>query len=308
MNKKTIGDIIKEKRLASGYKTKKDFADKSGISAATLTRIEKNTQQPSPNTLMQISRHLDGVTYGELMKAAGYLKGLEENHETFLANFMNENEELDNRIYGLIDKVFLFTHIDKDLHREIISLFVDPQIVDLFSHATLEDIKAEYLRGDLNIEQKNDVINALENMLNKYSPKLGEYLTLVKTAKPIPLIESVCAGDGIIAENNIEEYINYPFMKQKQPDFALRVKGDSMVNAGINDGDIVFMRKESWAEFNGQIVAVIINGEEGVLKRMKWSEGSAKFNLVPENDSYQSMEVTPNEFIVCGVYVGHFKQ
>ncbi|MBY0024503.1 helix-turn-helix domain-containing protein [Paenibacillus polymyxa] len=308
MSEKTIGDIIKEKRLASGYKTKKDFADKSGISAATLTRIEKNVQLPLPNTLMQISRHLDGVTYGELMKAAGYLEGLEENHETFLANFMNENEELDNRIYALIDKVFLFTNVDKDLHREIVSLFVDPQTADLFSHATLDDIKSEYLRGDLNIEQKNDVINTLENMLNKYSPKLGEYLTLVKNAKPIPLIGSICAGDGIIAENNIEEYINYPFMKQKQPDYALRVKGDSMVNAGINDGDIVFMRRENWAEFNGQIVAVIVNGEEGILKRMKWSEGSAKFNLVPENDSYQSMEVTPNEFIVCGVYVGHFRQ
>ncbi|MCY9542225.1 LexA family transcriptional regulator, partial [Paenibacillus alvei] len=68
-----------------------------------------------------------------------------------------------------------------------------------------------------------------------------------------------------------------------------------------------FLRKASWAEFNGQIVAVIINGEEGSLKRISWSEGTPRFTLSPENEAYQSVEVSPNELIICGVYAGHFR-
>ncbi|MDG0056938.1 helix-turn-helix domain-containing protein [Paenibacillus sp. P2(2022)] len=308
MSEITIGELIKKARIANGYKTKKDFADKTGVSPASLTRIEKNTQRPAPDMLMQISKHLNGITYGELMKFAGYLDGLDENHEQFLADFMNENQDLDNEIFNLIDKLYLYIGIDDGLQKELVELFIEADLLDIHHTIDAETLKKEYVRNDIDTDSKRKIINTLEDMLNRYSPKLGEYLKLKKNNKPIPLIGTICAGDGIIADQNVEEYINYPFMKHKQPDYALRVKGDSMVNAGIQDGDIVFMRREAWAEFNGQIVAVIVNGEEGVLKRMKWSEGSAKFNLVPENDSYQSMEVTPNEFIVCGVYVGHFRQ
>lgn len=124
----------------------------------------------------------------------------------------------------------------------------------------------------------------------------------------IPLIGTICAGDGLLAEQNIEEYIHYPFPGKRQPDYALRVKGDSMVGVGIEDGDIVYMRHASWADRNGQIVAALINDQEdGTLKRIKWTEGSPKILLIPENDKYQTIEVTPNEVMICGVYMGHFK-
>lgn len=122
----------------------------------------------------------------------------------------------------------------------------------------------------------------------------------------IPLVGTICAGDGLLAEENIEDYVRYPFIKKTQPDFALRVKGNSMLNAGIKDGDIVFMRKKPWAEYSGQIVAAVINGEEGTLKRMKWSLDSPFIHLIPENDEYDSKTVYPNELLVCGVYAGHF--
>ena len=128
------------------------------------------------------------------------------------------------------------------------------------------------------------------------------------TNRTIPLIGTICAGDGLLAQQNIEEYIQYPFPNKRQPDFALRVKGDSMIGAGIEDGDIVYMRYAQWADYNGQIVAALINdNEEGTLKRMKWSSESPKIQLIPENDEYQTIEVMPNEVMVCGVYMGHFK-
>ncbi|MFB5761152.1 LexA family protein [Paenibacillus medicaginis] len=121
----------------------------------------------------------------------------------------------------------------------------------------------------------------------------------------IPIVGNICAGDGIIAEENIQGYAEYPLPQTATPDFSLRVKGDSMIGAGIVDGDIVFLKKKNWADYNGQIVAVVVDGE-GSLKRMKWSEGSPYIKLIPENDNYRMKEVLPNELIVCGVYCGHF--
>lgn len=122
------------------------------------------------------------------------------------------------------------------------------------------------------------------------------------------MIGTICAGDGILAEQNIEDYVFYPFPGRKQPDYALRVKGDSMINAGIEDGDIVYMKKASWADYNGQIVASVIDdSSEGMLKRIKWTEGSATMQLIPENDNYEIRELPPNEFSICGIYMGHFK-
>lgn len=138
-----------------------------------------------------------------------------------------------------------------------------------------------------------------------------EYLLGIKSDKrlaPIPLIGTICAGDGLLAEQNIEEYIHYPLPGKRQPDYALRVKGDSMIGAGIEDGDIVYMRHASWADYNGQIVAALIHDQEdGTLKRIKWTTGSPKIQLTPENEDYDIIEITPNEVTICGVYMGHFK-
>lgn len=136
----------------------------------------------------------------------------------------------------------------------------------------------------------------------------GEDFNSQNVKSVIPLIGTICAGNGLLAEQNIEEYIHYPLPGKRQPDYALRVKGDSMVGAGIEDGDIVYMRHASWADRNGQIVAALINDQEdGTLKRIKWTEGSPKILLIPENDEYQTIEVMPNEVVICGIYMGHFK-
>lgn len=152
------------------------------------------------------------------------------------------------------------------------------------------------------------------NDLGQYADVLGttvEYLLGIEknsSGALIPLIGTICAGNGLLAEQNIEEYIYYPFPGKRQPDYALRVKGDSMIGAGIEDGDIVYMRRASWADYNGQIVAALIRDQEdGALKRIKWSSKSPKIQLIPENDKYEIIEVMPNEVTICGVYMGHFK-
>lgn len=124
----------------------------------------------------------------------------------------------------------------------------------------------------------------------------------------VPVIGTICAGDGMLAQQHIEDYVYYP-IRDQQPDFALKVKGDSMIGAGIESGDIVFLRYAQWADYNGQIVAVLINNdEEGTLKRIKWSEESPLIQLIPENKNYKTIEILPSQIRVCGAYMGHFKQ
>src|SRR5690606_30026040 len=121
----------------------------------------------------------------------------------------------------------------------------------------------------------------------------------VKHETSIPLIGTICAGDGLLAEQNIEDYVHYPFPYKRQPDYALRVKGDSMIGAGIEDGDIVYMRHAPWADYNGQIVAALINdNEEGTLKRIRWTTESPLIRLEPENDGFETIEVAPNQVMI----------
>ncbi|BFH16413.1 helix-turn-helix domain-containing protein [Paenibacillus melissococcoides] len=307
MNEMKIGDFIKDARIRNGYKTKKELSEVTGVSPATLTRIENNSQIPTPDTLLKISKQLKDVTYGELMKAANYFEGLKEEHEDYLVNLMNEGEELDAKIIDMLETCFMYINMDNDIHKKLLTMFAPNDILALYENANLDEFINLYRRNDYNLEAKKNIAEELNKIIMSYSPRLKEYYKQCKNVKPIPLIGSICVGDGILANEEIEEFINFPFLNVQQPDYALRVKGDSMINAGIENGDIVFMRKASWAEFNGQIVAAIINSEEGSLKRISWSEGSPKFTLSPENNAYQSVEVSPNELIICGVYAGHFR-
>lgn len=99
--------------------------------------------------------------------------------------------------------------------------------------------------------------------------------------KKIPLVGTIACGTPILAEENITDYIDMP--GHIRADYALTCKGDSMINAGIRDGDIVYIRKQSQVE-NGQIAAVLIGGEEATLKRFYNVGGNVTLNA--ENPAY----------------------
>lgn len=96
-----------------------------------------------------------------------------------------------------------------------------------------------------------------------------------------PLIGSIACGEPILAEENIEEYVDVP--EDKRCDFCLRCKGDSMIEAGIRDNDVVYIHIQSQVE-NGQIAAVRIGGE-ATLKRVFWDEEQQILQLNPANSS-----------------------
>ncbi|MDE5771435.1 MAG: transcriptional repressor LexA [Ruminococcus sp.] len=101
----------------------------------------------------------------------------------------------------------------------------------------------------------------------------------------VPVIGTVTAGQPITAIEDITGYVGFE-APQISPDelFALKIKGESMVNAGIFDGDIVIVQKANYAE-NGDIVVALIGHEDATVKRFFKENGH--FRLQPENDSMQ---------------------
>ena len=109
-------------------------------------------------------------------------------------------------------------------------------------------------------------------------------LPLPKTRK-IPLLGTIACGEPILATENVAEYVDMD--TDVHADFALRCKGDSMINARIFDGDIVYIRKQNSVE-NGEIAAVLIDGveseSEATLKR--FFRENDKIRLSAENPMY----------------------
>lgn len=104
----------------------------------------------------------------------------------------------------------------------------------------------------------------------------------------VPLLGTVTAGVPILAVEQIEEYIPYKTSGGRDKDlFALRVRGESMLNAGILDGDIIVSRKVSTAN-NGDIVVALIE-DEATVKR--FYKESGHFRLQPENDAFEPIIV-----------------
>ena len=107
--------------------------------------------------------------------------------------------------------------------------------------------------------------------------------------KKIPLLGTIACGEPILAAENIEALINAD--ENLNADFALRCKGDSMINARIFDGDIVYIREQPDVE-DGEIAAVLI-GEEATLKRVY--KYPSKVVLRPENPLYDDMIYSKEE-------------
>lgn len=106
----------------------------------------------------------------------------------------------------------------------------------------------------------------------------------VPEMRQIPRLGVIACGAPILAEEHIEDYVDVP--KHIYADFALTCKGDSMINARIFDGDIVYIRQQNTVE-NGEIAAVITDDGEATLKRIRLYDDHIA--LEPENPMYKPL-------------------
>lgn len=133
----------------------------------------------------------------------------------------------------------------------------------------------------------------------------GEYPEEEQVSKrfiSVPLLGTIAAGSPILAEQNIEDYFNLD--KKIKADFCLRIKGDSMININIMDGDIVFIKKQEDLE-NGEVGAVLVD-DSATLKRFYRMNGEVY--LQSENPAYKPIVISGGEVMVLGKMVASLRQ
>ncbi len=156
--------------------------------------------------------------------------------------------------------------------------------------------KYEYIRKD---PTKPRAIEILDK--NSENPTITnrEFISL-------PVVGEIAAGEPIFAEENIEEYIPLPssYIKGRNC-FMLKVKGDSMIDAGIFDRDLIVVDSSDKNPKKGKIIAALIDGDTATVKRLDIRNG--KIILIPENKMYSEMVFSPEEVQILGSVTGVFR-
>lgn len=154
-----------------------------------------------------------------------------------------------------------------------------PDMIDYDDGDLLASIPLNYIEAcDGDAQRAYKLYRAVEKE-NLETPLPDNVIPAPATYK-VPLLGTIACGEPILASENIENQVEIP--EHIHADFALRCKGDSMINARIHDGDIVYIRQQPEVN-NGEIAAVLI-GEEATLKRVYVHDDHIV--LQPENPAY----------------------
>lgn len=137
-----------------------------------------------------------------------------------------------------------------------------------------------------------DVESVQRDSLSFKTPVIPDEAIPYHQGEMIPVVGTIPAGIPSIATCDIEGYVSAD-VSNPQEYYWLRVNGDSMINAGIQTGDMVLIHVQPCAD-NGQIVACRVNGDESTLKRFK--QVGNKIFLIPENPSYTPYSFTVSDF------------
>lgn len=173
--------------------------------------------------------------------------------------------------------------------------------VDLRSTSTVHSHlnkleKLGYIRRDATKPRAIEVLNG-----NKSEGVNGLNQEIIH----LPLIGQITAGEPIFAEQNIEEYLPLPAnLVVGKENFILKVKGESMVNCGILDGDFVIVDKASTAS-NSQIVVALVRQESATVKRFFREDNHIR--LQPENDYMEPIILDPSDVNIIGHVKGVFR-
>lgn len=136
----------------------------------------------------------------------------------------------------------------------------------------------------------------------KLTPKRHRNIVLLEQREPIiPLVGSIAAGKPIeaVVDNDSIDIVNLFTGKNR---FALRVKGESMIDEGIQDGDLIVCESASTA-VNGQIVVALIDNQEATLKRLYHNDNNT-ITLLPANPAYKPQIYPAERVSIQGLYIG----
>lgn len=165
---------------------------------------------------------------------------------------------------------------------------------------TVREICAEFSFKSTSTAHKCINVLAQAGLLEKGNNQNRALRIAGSVSKKVPLVGTVTAGQPITAIEEITDFISFsPDKIYSNPLFALKVRGESMINVAILDGDIVIVEQVPVVE-NGEIAVVMVDGGEATVKRF-FKEGG-HFRLQPENDTMDPIIV--DECSVLGRVVG----
>ena len=150
-------------------------------------------------------------------------------------------------------------------------------------------LKGKYSPKGVKLVKLASALNVSPSWLSGFNVPMIEDIYSIPNIKPlpkmkkVPLLGTIACGEPITAEENVEKYLNMP--EGVKGTFALRCKGDSMINARIFDGDIVFIREQPDVE-NGEIAAVLIDNEATLKRVFKYPN---RIELRAENPTFHPL-------------------
>lgn len=125
---------------------------------------------------------------------------------------------------------------------------------------------------------------------------------MVPAGRQIPILGTICAGNGIHCEENFEGY--FLVDRSIKADYCLRVKGDSMIDANIYDGDVAFLRKD-FDFIDGEIYAVCYGAEESASLKKLYKVDN-KMLLQPCNSGYTAVFIDVDDVVIVGECIGTY--
>lgn len=310
-----IRNLRKEKKL-----TTRQLEEKSGVSNAYISQIENGKRAiPTPEILMKIHGPL-GVGYDELMEKAGYISP--SARAELLPETINTIESYNalNELISNAADIFIVSVSDgngdlKDGYKQ----FLKEKARELYPNISIDELNLVIddpkiltrLFENLTTEEKIIFLNSIikdfvdrdidpKEVFKRKSQILSETFAPVSSTIKVPVLGYIAAGQPILADDNIEEWIEIPNLwKLKEGEvIVLEVKGDSMVGSRIYEGDRVVVKLQSDVE-NGEIAVVNVNGDEATLKRVKKTT-NGQVILYPDNPKYDPIFIESENSRIIG--------
>ena len=184
---------------------------------------------------------------------------------------------------------------------EIINRGYPPTVRDICEAVNLKSTSS--VHSHLETLEKNGYIRRDPTKPRAIEIVDDEFNLTRKEMRNIPIIGQVAAGQPILAEENIQGY--FPILSEELPTgdlFILKVRGESMINAGILDGDNIIVKQQSTAK-NGDMVVVALVDDSATVKTYYKENGH--YRLQPENDTMDPIIV--EEVLILGHVIGVFR-
>lgn len=181
---------------------------------------------------------------------------------------------------------------------------------DINKGALSSYLSGRYFPKQIALEKLSSVLNVSISYLMGFDVSTSESSVnqslpsniMVPAGRQIPILGTICAGNGIHCEENFEGY--FLVDRSIKADYCLRVKGDSMIDANIYDGDVAFLRKD-FDFIDGEIYAVCYGAEESASLKKLYKVDN-KMMLQPCNSDYAAEFVDADDVVIVGECIGTY--